>query len=157
MKISKPLLAVAGLLSFSVALFQLAITFSPEVGLYFGISENVASNARNLQATGTVTAVTFAMFGVYALSGAGVVAPMPLLRFGLLGIGIAHVVRGLTAIPILLVRIGYLQSFGSVPNSEPATSLVSLGIGIVYLAGTISGWRSLPKTAKPQPDNQRSS
>jgi hypothetical protein len=141
--ISKQLLILAGILSFLVALFQAVVTFSPAWSLYFGAPEKLVSNVPLLYVTGLVAAVLFGIFGLYAMSGAGYIRHLPLLRGVLLAIGCLYVLRGLLVIPIILITAGYLQSSRPIPTTGLASSLVSLLIGLLYLAGTIGSWRSL--------------
>jgi hypothetical protein len=147
MRASKPLLLTAGLLSIAVALFQAVITFSPSWSKYFGAPEELVANPPLLYAAGSVAAVIFGIFGLYALSGAGWIRPFPLLRPGLLGIGILYTLRGSLAVPLLLMMMGLVRFSGTFPSSMPASSLVSLLIGVLYLAGTISGWTKLAAAA----------
>jgi len=142
-KISKRLLILAGILSFLVALFQALVTFSPTWSLYFGAPERLVSNVPLLYVTGFVAAVLFGIFGLYALSGAGYVRRLPLLRDALLAIGCLYVLRGFFLIPIILISTGYLQSSRPIPTTGLVSSLVSLFIGLLYLAGTIGSWRRL--------------
>jgi hypothetical protein len=144
MKAQKQLLVVAGLLSFAVSVFQAVVTFSPSWSKYFGAPNEVAANVPLLYALGFAAAVIFAIFGLYAISGAGYIRPLPWLRLGLVGIGTVYVMRGLWALPILCMQMGYLQLNDlMIERTEPASSLISLFIGIIYLTGTISAWRNL--------------
>jgi len=143
MELSKYLLLVAGILSFSVALFQAVITFSPAWSLYFGAPEVLVSNIPLLYLTGFIATVFFIIFGLYALSGVGFIRRLPLLRLGLLGIGSLYVLRGLVIIPILLVIMGYFQFSEPILATALSSSLVSLFIGLLYLIGTIGSWQRL--------------
>jgi len=44
---------------------------------------------------------------------------------------------------LLLIQAGILQTTETIPPQGLNSSLVSLLIGLVYLAGTITGWRQL--------------
>ena len=143
MKISKQLLVFAGITSFSVALFQVVITFSPAWSRYFGAPGELVSNIPLLYTAGFVAAAIFVVFGLYGISGAGYMRPLPLLRLGLLGIGCIYLLRGLLIIPMILVVMGYLQFSEPIPDSGLATSLVSLCIGILYLTGILGRWKEL--------------
>ena len=141
---SKQLLSVAGILSFLVAIFQAVISFSPSWSIYFGAPEELAANKQMLIIGGLAFAVIFAIFGLYALSGAGHVRPLPWLWLGLLGIGGVYTLRGLFVIPLIFIMAGIYQISESIPPTALPSSLVSLFIGVLYLAGTIYGWRDLP-------------
>jgi hypothetical protein len=146
--ISKQLLKIAGGLSFAVAIFQAVISFSPSWSLYFGAPEKLVSNLPMLYVAGLIVAVIFGVFGLYALAGAGTIRPLPLLRLGLVGIGGVYTLRGLVVIPVLLIKAGILQSSAVIPPQASAASLISLFIGVLYLAGTMLGWRELPSRTK---------
>jgi hypothetical protein len=89
----------------------------------------------------------FVVFGLYALAGAGAFRPLPALRWGLLGIGGIYTLRGLMAVPLILIGAGLLQADGTLPPQAMSSSLVSLFIGLVYLFGTALGWREIPGKA----------
>jgi hypothetical protein len=148
MTIYKPLLSAAGILSFSVALFQVVITFSPAWSRYFGAPAEIATNIPLLYVTGLAAAVIFAIFGLYALSGAGYVRILPMLRMGLLAIGCIYTLRGLVVIPILLITVGYIQSSDPVPPTGLFSSVISLLIGLIYLTGTLGSWQNLRPVTK---------
>jgi NitT/TauT family transport system substrate-binding protein len=84
MMISKLVLKIGGVLSFAVAIFQAVITFSPSWSLYFGAPEKLVSNRPMLHVAGLTVAVIFVVFGLYGMSGAGSIRPLPLLRLVLL-------------------------------------------------------------------------
>ena len=141
---SKQLLSVAGILSFAVAIFQAGISFSPSRSIYFGAPKELAANKQMLIIGGLAFAVIFAIFGLYALPGAGHVRPLPWLWLGLLGFGGVYTLRGLFVIPLIFIMAVMYQISESIPPTALPSSLVSLFIGVLYLAGTIYGWRDLP-------------
>jgi hypothetical protein len=108
----------------------------------------LVSNLPMLYLAGLTAALIFGVFGLYALAGAGTIRPLPLLRFGLVAIGGVYTVRGLFVIPVLLIRAGMLQSSAVIPAQASASSLISLFIGVLYLAGTMLRWRELPSRTK---------
>ena len=142
--ISKQLLLAAGGLSCGVAVFQALITVSPSWSLYFGAPEELVANTLILYISGWAAALVFAVFGLYALSGLGYIRSLPFPRLGLLGIGGVYTLRGLAIIPQILTVLNiYTFSIYTTPQGL-VSSLVSLVIGLVYLAGTISAWPDLP-------------
>ena len=145
--LSKQILTVAGILSFTVAIFQAVISLSPSWSLYFGAPEKLVSNIPMLYASGLIATVIFAVFGVYALSGAGNIRPMPLLRFMLIGIGSAYTLRGVIILPMLFGITGTTITSESIPRPWLATSIFSFIVGIMYLAGTFFRWRLLSENA----------
>ena len=150
MKISKLLLRIAGGFSFAIAIFQAVISFVPSWSLYFGAPPELVSNPMILIVSGLVAAIIFAIFGLYALSGAGDIPPLPLLRVALLGIGGIYTLRGLLLVYQLLVIEGILQSNETFPSQMVISSLVSLIVGLLYLSGSLTGWHELQSAKKSQ-------
>jgi hypothetical protein len=138
----------AAVLSFGIALFQAVVTTSPKWSRYFGAWEFVASNLPLLYATGFAVALILTLFGLYALSGAGYVPRLPLLRTGLICIGAVYTLRGLFLVLELLMNAGYLQAVAQIPTRELVSSAVSLLVGLTYLAGTVGYWKQLPRPAR---------
>jgi len=77
-----------------------------------------------------------AVFGLYALSGARKIRPLPLLRTGLITITLIYLLRGLLFIPQLpvVMKNPHLVRF-------LIFSLISLFVGILYLLGVIRLYR----------------
>jgi hypothetical protein len=143
MPLSKRLLQIAGLLSLGVALFQVMLGISPALSTYFGASPELLANPVTLLVTSLFVALIFAIWGLYGLSGAGLFRRLPLLRLGLLVIGAIYTLRGLLLIPLLLASLGLLASPQPILPQALLASLVSLLIGCLYLAGTLTAWRDL--------------
>jgi hypothetical protein len=80
--------------------------------------------------------LAFAGFGLYGLSGAGLIRRLPLLRLGLLVIGAIYTLRGLVLIYDLI------GLFNGAPLHPAIFSLVALLVGLCYLIG--SPWRNPP-------------
>jgi len=139
---SKKTLRFAACLSFAVALFQAGISFSPSLSQYFGAPEKLVANPPLLILAGLIMAAVFGVFGLYALSGAGTIRRLPLLRVGLLGISFVYTLRGLMWIPQLLILVGVLSSSETIGLQSLASSLIALFIGLVYLVGTLGVRRS---------------
>jgi len=82
-------------------------------------------------------AAGFAMLGLYALSGAGRVRPLPLLRTGLVAAATVYLLRGLLLVP------GLVALAAGRPGHPPRAllfSAVALAIGICPAAGLVTGW-----------------
>ena len=81
-------------------------------------------------------AAVVAMFGLYALSGAGKIRRLPLLRTGLTVTTAIYLARGLLFIPQFPVvwKHPHLARF-------LVFSLISLGVGVVYLIGVMHLYR----------------
>ncbi len=136
-------LALAGLFAVSVALFQAMIALSPERSLYFGAPETLMSQPVVLTIAGLAAALVLAVFGLYGLSGAGLVPRLPWLRPGLLTIGVIFTLRGVIVIPPALATAFGFEPRIVLSDATWSTSVVALSLGLLYLAGTIIGWKRL--------------
>ncbi len=146
----KQILAWAGGLSFGVALFQAAIGFSPSLSLYFGAPEALVENTQVLIIVSLFISLIIVLFGVYALSGAGYIRPLPWLKYILMGISGIYILRGLLLIPEILVVFGALDISIPVAPRFVFFSLGSMFIGLMYLRGTIGGWHTFSaESARP--------
>lgn len=140
----KKMLLLSGALSFGAAIFQMIISFSPAMSLYFGAPEVLARNIYVLILVSFVIAGILVVFGLYAISGAGYIPALPWLKQVLLLIGGIFIFRGLLIIPESLVVMGVIHSSISVAPRYVVFSIVSLMVGYFFIAGTISGWGSFP-------------
>ena len=142
------LLTAAATLSFAVAALHTVIVFVGAPGYrYFGAGETIAQLADDgspLPAVLTLgLAGVFTVFGLYAWSGAGHMHRLPLLRVGLVAIGVIYALRGLALVADLWALAGSLTE----PALRSASfSLVSLVIGTVYLLGILREWSKLALT-----------
>ncbi len=133
------LLALAGALSFTLALLHIVMIFvGAEAYRYFAAGKEMveAAEAGSFKPALVTLGVTtfFALFGVYALSGAGFLQPLPFVQSALWLIGGIYSARGLA----IVVQVVMLSQGKTGTNLEPKDlvfSLVSLGIGLVYLLG----------------------
>lgn len=148
MKKFKRILAFAGVLSFAVALFQAAIGFSPSLSLYFGAPEALVTNLYALIIVSLIIAAIIALFGLYAISGAGYIRTLPWLKQILVVISGIYILRGLLLIPELLVVMGVFHISIPVAPRFVVFSLGSLLIGLIYLIGTVGGWHTFPSKKK---------
>ena len=139
----KPLLILGGVLNFVIAILHVAIPFiGVPAYLYFGTADLARLAAQGSPAPALITfllALVFAGFGFYALSGAGVIRRLPMLRPGLLSIGSVYTLRG----SILVLDLIRLARGLDYPIRQTAFSAVALTIGLMYLVGTARRWKSL--------------
>lgn len=77
-------------------------------------------------------------WAAYALSGAGVIAPLPLLKFALVLITGIYLLRGLLFVPALVVAKGKVTPFGV------WSSIICVGYGAFHLLGLVQVWHRLP-------------
>lgn len=140
----KEMLVLSGVLSFAFALFQVIISFSPSLSLYFGAPEALVTNIYALVFTGFTVAGILSLFGLYAMSGAGCIRALPWLKQVLLVISGIYILRGLLLIPEFLVVTGAVQASIPVAPRFVAFSAGSLLMGMLFMIGTIGGWKSFP-------------
>ncbi|WP_371232007.1 hypothetical protein ACAW63_04665 [Pseudomonas sp. QE6] len=139
--INKALL-VGAALSALAALLHVAIIFGGAPWYrFFGAGERMAraAEAGHLRPTLITTGIAsiLALWSLYALSGAGLIAPLPLLRSGLCLITGIYLLRGLAILPLLTVARVHSTPF------LIWSSLVCLGFGLVHLLGLAQRWNSL--------------
>jgi hypothetical protein len=139
------LLVAAGVLSAGIALLHVTIIFvGAPAYRYFGAGEQMARQAEAGSASpGLLTAVVtlfFAVFALYALAAAQIVRRPPLLRTGLITIGVIYTLRGLLLGPQLL---SYISNAPLLGPKDLVFSAVSLAIGFLYLFGTWRAWPDL--------------
>jgi hypothetical protein len=134
-------LKVAACLSFFMAAGQTVISVWPAAAAYFQAPPSLLNDRARLFVVGEAAALIPLLFGLYALSGAGVIRRLPLLRTALVGIGSLFLLRGLFIIITFLVALGVLQGRVSLPGV--GSHLVFLSAGIVYLGGAALNWKAL--------------
>ena len=134
-------LKIAAGLSFFMAICQTVISLSPAAAAYFGAPPPLLENRTQLFLIGEGAALIFAIFGLYALSGAGSIHHLPLLRLGLVGISSVYLLRGLFIILTVLAILGILE--GETPIQGVISHLVFLAAGIAYMVGTVLNWRAM--------------
>lgn len=134
-------LKVAAGWSFFMAVCQTVISLSPAAAAYFKAPPALLEDRGQLLLWGGAAALVLVVFGFYALSGAGAVRRLPLLRLGLIGISSLFLLRGLFLILDVLVILGMLA--GELLVQGTISTLVFLGAGISYAVGTVLNWRDL--------------
>ena len=145
MRMGNQWLKLGGILSFAVALLHIVIIFiGAPAYRYFGAGEDMATAAESGSASPAlltlILVAVFAIWGLYGLSGAGVIRRLPLMKIALILIGAVYMLRGV-AVFQQLFQIA--TSAAEVAPREIVFSLVSLIIGLAYLIGTVTSWRSL--------------
>jgi hypothetical protein len=106
---------------------------------YFGAGEEFARASETGQmfpaiAT-SVIVVIFALLGVFALSGAGVVRALPYLRAVVLFAGVCYTLRGLVLFVELASQLNIFTWRDGVRPQDPVFSGVSLLLGVLHLVG----------------------
>lgn len=136
-----PWLALGAALSVAAAVLHLAvIAGGPDWYRFFGAGERMAVMAERGHwyppLVTTAIAGVLAAWAALALSGAGLLMRLPLLRTALVAITLVYLARGLLIVPVVLI----------VPWPEGAfdywSSLIVLVYGIVHAIGL---WRAWPR------------
>jgi hypothetical protein len=136
-------LVAGAALSAVAALLHLGIIVGgPSWYRFFGAGERFASAAAagrwwpNVFTLGI--ACVLGLWAAYALSGAGVIAPLPLLKLALVLITGVYLLRGLVLVPALIVTRGKVSPFAF------WSSVICLGYGAFHLLGLVQVWHRLP-------------
>lgn len=135
-------LLVAACLSAVAALLHVGIIIGGAPWYrFFGAGERMASAAaKGSYYPAVVTsgiATVLALWSAYALSGAGIIEPLPLLKWALVVITGAYLLRGLAIVPLLT----FARS-----RSTPFllwSSLISIVYGAIHLLGLTQVWSRL--------------
>jgi hypothetical protein len=137
----KAWLKIAAAFSFFMAVCQTVISLSPAAAAYFMAPPPLLENRWRLFFMGEAAALILVIFGLYALSGAGIIRRLPLLRFGLIGISTLLLLRGLFVVFSVLAILGFLP--GKLLIQGEISTLVFLGAGIAFAVGTALNWKNL--------------
>ncbi len=134
-------LKVAAGCSFFMAVCQTVISLSPAAAAYFQAPPPLLEDRSLLFWVGESAALILVVFGLYALSGAGTIRRLPLLRLGLIGISTLYLLRGLFFILSVLIMLGILR--GQILVQGEISTLVFLAAGIAYAVGTVLNWKHM--------------
>jgi putative oxidoreductase len=144
--VNKPLLA-AGVLSLLAALMHVCIVFGgPAWYRFFGAGEGMAQMAARGDMYPVLLTLAIgallAVWGLYALSGAGLLTELPLLRFGLVAITAVYCVRGVCGMLLPLVADNpYVAAQGL--SFWLWSSAICLVLGGLHLVGLWQVWARL--------------
>jgi hypothetical protein len=133
------LLALGGYFSLAFAALQVSgIWWSPEAIRRLGGPADLSVKEPALYAFLCIAvAIIVVLFGLYALSGAGQIRRMPLLRTALITVTVIYLLRGLLVIP----QIPVVMRHPGLLRFLIFSSVISLAVGIVYGAGVVSLYR----------------
>jgi lysylphosphatidylglycerol synthetase-like protein (DUF2156 family) len=142
MSAREPWLMVAAALSAAAAVLHLgAIAGGPAWYRFLGAGERMARLAEAGSPRPTlitlIIAGVLATWSAYALAGAGLIRPLPLMRIALVTITAVYLLRGLVLLPALAMNGGKVSAF------LWWSSLIVLAYGIVYAVGTLRAWPAL--------------
>ncbi len=141
-----------GLLTGVASMLHVAIIVGgPDWYRFFGAGERMA----RLAALGSpypalITAGIAAVLGVwalYALSGAGVIRRLPLLRLALVLISAIYLIRGVLGVPaVLLVDDPYMRELRGRLTFMVVSSAICIYLGICYAIGAAGVGKRSPLT-----------
>ena len=140
-------LKIAASLSFIAASLHVAIIFGgPEWYRFFGTGEGMAKLAESGSAEPTVITISIAailtVWGLYALSGAGVVLKLPLLKLALCLISAVFLLRGVAGL-----ILPFFTKHPMIAQNSVTFWLVSSAIccvfGVFYFLGTKNNWERM--------------
>jgi hypothetical protein len=133
---------MGGTISLAIAILQFVMYFggpdvyrfcgTPESLIRFRLARPVTSFAVEI-----LLAAMFTGFGVYAYSAAGVIGPLPWLRFGLAATASIYMVRGLFVIPQISWK---RREFN---GRDVLYSSIALVVGTAYTLPTFWHWQDL--------------
>ncbi len=131
------LLILGGWFSLAFAIFQIsAIWWPPDVLKYFGGPVTMQATRPGLYAVVClVVGLIIAVCGIYALSGAGKIRRLPLLRTALVAITAIYLLRGLQLVADIVI---IQRNPGQGQAHFAVFSAIALCIGLVHLGGTIA-------------------
>ena len=140
-------LKIAAILSFIAAFMHVAIVIGgPAWYRYFGAGEGMAQLAKSGSMQPIIItlgiAVILFVFGLYALSGAGVIVKLPLLKLTLVFITVIYLLRGIAGLVLPFVS----KHPAITQNSTTfwlVSSLICCVFGLMYFLGTKNSWQLL--------------
>lgn len=142
---SNPYLLAGAAFSAVAALLHVGcIVFGASWYRFFGAGERMARLAASGSIIPTIItsgiAAVLALWSIYALSAAGVVPRLPLVRLVLCGIASIYLLRGVAGFALAIIAPGDRGiSFWC------WSSAICLGIGALYLVGTLQAWPQLSR------------
>ena len=117
------------------------IVFGPSWYRFLGAGEEMAQLAASGHwyptAVTLVIAIILALWSLYALSGAGVIRKLPLVRVALCIITGVYLLRGVAFVPLMPYFPGNSMSFWLI------SSAICLVFGVVHLVGLRQVWAHL--------------
>lgn len=140
-------LTIAAGMSFGAALLHIAVIMGgPEWYRFFGAGEGMAKLAEmGSYQPAMMTfciALILATWGAYGLSGAGLIAQLPLLKLALCLITFVYLARGIAGFVLPFVSEHPAITQNSIMFWMVSSTICTL-FGVFYLLGTINRWSAL--------------
>lgn len=141
----------AGATTFMGGLIHLSMIIGgPSWYRFFGAPESIVqmAGAGSLYPAFVCIFIACVLFtwSLYAFSGAGFIARLPLLRVMLIAISVALIIRGISFIPLMLISPEIFQSITNCQNVNAfliITSAICLMVGLAYAVGIKKSWSDL--------------
>jgi len=135
-------LIAGGWLSVAASLLHIGCIIGGEEWYrFFGAGEEIAMAAASGEMWPHLITLgiagVLAIWAMFAFSGAGRLARLPLLRTGLVAISAIYLLRGLALVPLHLWRPEFTDAFAV------WSSLIVLVYGIAYAIGTAKAWGAM--------------
>jgi hypothetical protein len=134
----RPILIAGGVISALISILHVILAVKPDLYRYVSPDQEsalaqIAGQGSSLIIIATVVlALIFAIWAIYAFSGAGLIVRLPLLRLALIAIGVIYILRAL----FLPSEINMVLNQGY-PFRFVVFSTVSLVAGLLYLVGIL--------------------
>jgi hypothetical protein len=133
------LLIAGGVITALISLLHVVLALKPELFRSFGpgegstLAQRAAEGSKGTTIATVVLALIFALWAAYAFSGARLIGALPLLRAGLIAIGVIYIIRSLFVVSEIemVLSIGY-------PFRFVVFSTISLVAGLLYLIGGLA-------------------
>lgn len=151
MQSGERLLLFAAVVTSIASLLHVAIIVGgPAWYRFFGAGERMARQAAHgsiyASALTAMIAIVLAVWALYALSGAGLIGQLPLLRVALVLIAAVFLARGVLGIPlVLLVEDPYLKELRGRMTFMTVSSAICLALGLSYAIGASQLWEKLSR------------
>ena len=131
----------AGLSAIAAVLHVAIVIGGPAWYRFFGAGEQFAAAAASGRWWPAIITLGIAcmlgLWAAYALSGAGVIRPLPLLKLALVLITSVYLLRGLVLVP------AFLFARSSITPFVFWSSVVCIGYGVFHLLGLVQIWSKL--------------
>ncbi len=124
-----------------MAIIQSVISVWPAAAAYLKAPPALLQDRWQLFLWGEAAALVLVVFGLYALSAAGTIRRLPLLRLGLTGISALFLLRGLFFILTILILLGITE--GQLLIQGEISTFVFLAAGLSYAIGTVLNWKDM--------------
>ena len=144
-------LIFAGICSIVISILHIAIIIGgADWYRFFGAGEEMAVMAESSSlypaSLTMVIAIVFGLWGSYALSGAGLIRKLPLIKLALVLISSVYLLRGLAGIPLIMfIDHPYFEELNSSMTFMLVSSALSILFGVLYTIGTVKCWHGLSK------------